>query len=332
MKNIIILFILTSTISLGQDNNNNVAIAIHGGAGTIIKKNMSQEKEKLYTDKLDEAIKAGYQILVEGGSSIDAVVASIMVMENSPLFNAGKGAVFTNDGTNELDCSIMDGKTLNAGAASGVTSVKNPILLAKEIMVNSEHVMLSGLGANEFAKQQGLKIVSPAYFYTQNNFDYLKKVQNNSKSSLKLKNYGTNDSKYGTVGAVALDKNGNLAAGTSTGGMTNKKFGRIGDSPIIGAGTYANNNSCAVSCTGHGEYFIRLGIAKDISSLMLYKSYDLVEASNNNIYNNLERLGGKGGLISIDKKGNIAMPFNTSGMFRAYIDTSGKCKIEMYEK
>ena len=329
MKKILVLLILISSMSFAQDHK--IAIAIHGGAGTILKKNMTPEKEKLYTDKLNEAIAAGYKVLTEGGSSIDAVTASIMVMENSPLFNAGKGAVFTNNETNEMDCSIMDGKTLNAGAASGVTTVKNPILLAKEVMINSDHVMLSGKGANEFAKQQNLEIVSPAYFYTQKNFDYLKKVKKNSQSSSELKSKGSNDWKYGTVGAVALDKNGNLAAGTSTGGMTNTKFGRIGDSPIIGAGTYANNNSCAVSCTEHGEYFIRLGIAKDISSLMLYKGYDLVEASNNVIHKKLESLGGKGGLISIDKDGRISMPFNTAGMFRASVDTTGITKIEMYK-
>jgi len=329
MKKILLILVLFSTISFAQENK--IAIAIHGGAGTILKKNMSPEREKLYSDKLKEAIKAGYQILEDGGSSIDAVTASIMVMENSPLFNAGKGAVFTNKETNELDCSIMDGKTLNAGAASGVTTVKNPILLAKEIMINSEHVMLSGEGANKFAKQQNLEIVSPAYFYTQRNLDYLKKIKKNSHSSIDLKQNGTNDWKYGTVGAVALDKKGNLSAGTSTGGMTNKKFGRIGDSPIIGAGTYADNNSCAVSCTGHGEYFIRLGIAKDVSSLMLYKGFSLDKASSNVIYKKLESLKGKGGLISIDKNGNISMKFNTAGMFRAQINASGKVKVEMYQ-
>ena len=329
MKKLILLLSLVSTLAFAQENK--IAIVIHGGAGTILKKNMTPEKEKLYSDKLNEAINAGYEVLKNGGSSIDAVTASIMIMENSPLFNAGKGAVFTNKETNELDCSIMDGKTLNAGAAAGVTKVKNPILLAKEIMINSEHVMLSGEGANEFAKQQNLEIVSPAYFYTQRNLDYLRKIKKDSHSSIDLKQNGTNDWKYGTVGAVALDKNGNLAAGTSTGGMTNKKFGRIGDSPIIGAGTYANNNSCAVSCTGHGEYFIRLGIAKDVSALMLYKGYSLEKATNNVIHEKLESLEGKGGLISIDKDGNISTPFNTAGMFRAQINTNGEIKVEMYK-
>jgi beta-aspartyl-peptidase (threonine type) len=329
MKKLILLLSFISTLAFAQEHK--IAIAIHGGAGTILKKDMTHEKEKLYSEKLNEAINAGYKVLENGGSSIDAVTASIMVMENSPLFNAGKGAVFTNKETNELDCSIMDGKTLNAGAAAGVTKVKNPILLAKEIMINSEHVMLSGEGANEFAKQQNLEIVSPAYFYTQKNLDYLRKIKKDSHSSSDLKQNGTNDWKYGTVGAVALDKNGNLAAGTSTGGMTNKKFGRIGDSPIIGAGTYADNNSCAVSCTGHGEYFIRLGIAKDVSALMLYKGYNLEKATNNVIHEKLESLKGKGGLISIDKDGNISMPFNTAGMFRAQINTDGKVKVEMYK-
>ena len=248
MKKLFIFLVLASSITFAQENK--IAIAIHGGAGTILKKNITIEKEKLYKDKLKEAITAGYSILENGGSSIDAVTNAIMVLENSPLFNAGKGAVFTNNETNELDCSIMDGSNLNAGAASGVTTVKNPILLAKEVMINSEHVMLSGKGADMFAKQQGLEIVNPAYFFTQKRLNYLNKIKANSQSVIELKQKGTNDSKYGTVGAVALDINGNLAAGTSTGGMTNKKFGRIGDSPIIGAGTYADNATCAISATG----------------------------------------------------------------------------------
>ena len=251
-KLLLLVFILISSISFAQEHR--IAIAIHGGAGTILKKNMTPEKEKLYAEKLEEAVTAGYQILKEGGNSVDAVTASIVILENSPLFNAGKGAVFTNRETNEMDCSIMEGKTLNAGAAAGVTLVKNPILLAKEVMYNSDHVMLSGNGANEFAKLMGLEIVSSTYFYTKQKLDYLRKIKKDSQSSINLKKKGTNDWKYGTVGAVAIDKEGDLAAGTSTGGMTNKKYGRIGDSPIIGAGTYANNNSCAVSCTGHGEY------------------------------------------------------------------------------
>ncbi|MEN8138305.1 MAG: isoaspartyl peptidase/L-asparaginase [Bacteroidota bacterium] len=330
MNRFILLLISLALFTNTFSQEKPIAIAIHGGAGTILKENISPEKEQEIKQKLEEALKAGYNVLKEGGSSVNAVSAAIIVMENSPLFNAGKGAVFTNKGKNELDCSIMDGKTLNAGAASGVSIVKNPILLAKEIMLHSPHVMLSGSGADTFAGEQGLEIVSPEYFFTESRYEYLQKVKSQTKIKSNSGLKGTDDWKYGTVGAVALDQDGNLAAGTSTGGMTNKKYGRIGDSPIIGAGTYANNNSCAVSCTGHGEYFIRLGIAKDISALMLYSGYSLETASDIVINQKLEQLGGKGGLISIDKDGNIAMPFNTAGMYRASIDIDGNVEIKIY--
>ncbi|GAA4801253.1 isoaspartyl peptidase/L-asparaginase [Litoribaculum gwangyangense] len=261
------------------------SIVIHGGAGTILRKNMSPEKEAAYKAKLEEAIRVGFNILKNGGSSLDAVEKTINVLEDSPLFNAGKGAVFTNAETIELDASIMDGKTLNAGASAGTTTVRNPINLARAIMEKSPHVMLSGKGAETFAEEQGLVIVEPSYFSTENRLKSLIKIKNSEKTELnhnnKLAFYDPEikDSKFGTVGCVALDKNGDLAAGTSTGGMTNKRYGRIGDAPIIGAGTYANNNTCAVSSTGWGEFFIRAMVAHDISALMEYKGLSLQEAA-----------------------------------------------------
>lgn len=250
---------------------------------------------------------------------MEAVQKSINIMENSPLFNAGKGAVFTHDEKNSLDASIMDGKTLNAGAIAGVTNVKNPINLSYEVMINSPHVLLSGEGAETFAKEQRLEIVDPSYFFTQNRYDALQRVKAKEKSSFYDPNI--DDSKYGTVGCVALDENGNLAAGTSTGGMTNKKWGRIGDSPIIGAGTYANNKTCAISSTGWGEYFIRGVVAYDISAQMEYTGKSLSEASKG-VIEKLEDLGGNGGVIALDGEGNISMEFNTAGMYRASIDVN----------
>ncbi|MCH4552298.1 isoaspartyl peptidase/L-asparaginase family protein [Aestuariibaculum lutulentum] len=304
------------------------AIVIHGGAGTILKKNITPEKEALYKAKLEEAIKVGYQILKNGGSSLDAVQKTINVLEDSPLFNAGKGAVFTNAGTNEHDASIMDGKTLNAGASAGTKTVKNPIDLARAIMEHSPHVMLSGEGAEQFATEQDLHIVDTSYFYTENRFNSLQKV----KASEQVAFYDDTikDSKFGTVGCAALDKNGNLAAGTSTGGMTNKRWGRIGDSPIIGAGTYANNNTCAISCTGWGEFFIRSVVAHDISALMEYKGLSIEEAAKEVIQNKVPALGGDGGIIGVDKHGNIAMEFNTAGMYRATMNANGDLYIGIY--
>jgi L-asparaginase / beta-aspartyl-peptidase len=310
------------------------SIVIHGGAGYIKKENLTPEKEQEYHEKLEEAITVGYNILKNGGSSLDAVEKTINVLEDSPLFNAGRGAVFTHEGKNEHDASIMDGKTLNAGASAGTKTVKNPINLARAVMEKSPHVMLSGSGAEEFAKEQGLEIVNPSYFSTEDKMKSLersKKAENNKVSVF----YDSNikDSKFGTVGCVALDKNGNLAAGTSTGGMTNKRWGRIGDAPIIGAGTYANNVTCGVSCTGWGEYFIRGMVAYDISALMEYKGLTLKEAAKEVIQNKLPKIGegvGEGGIIAIDKIGNVAIEFNTPGMFRASMNDKGDLYIGLY--
>lgn len=293
------------------------AIAIHGGAGTITKANMTPEQEQEYLTALNAALDIGENILKNGGSSMDAVEQTIIYLENSPLFNAGKGAVFTNSGRNELDASFMDGATRNAGAVGGVTIVKNPITAARAVLEKSEHVMLTGTGAEQFAIEQGLDTVSNDYFFTQGRWDALQRIKAaEDKSSGSLLDYP--DRKFGTVGCAALDKNGNLAAGTSTGGMTNKRYNRIGDSPIIGAGTYASNETCAVSSTGHGEYFIRYAVAYDISALMEYKGRDLQSAADFVINKKLKEAGGTGGIISVDKYGNVAMPFNTSGMYRGY--------------
>ena len=300
-----------------KDHPSQPVIAIHGGAGIILKGDLSIEKEKLILEKLDEAISHGYEILKSTGSSTDAVVETIKILENSPLFNAGKGAVFTNQGTVEHDASIMSGENLNAGASTGTMYVKNPITLAHSIMTSSEHVFLSREGAEEFAKMENLEIVEQDYFYTDFRFNQLKKQKNSP-------------SKFGTVGCVAMDINGNLAAGTSTGGMTNKKWGRIGDSPIIGAGTYANNKTCAVSCTGSGEYFMRSVVAYDISALMEYKDLSLKEAVYKVIHKKLPSIGGDGGLIAIDNRGNIVMDFNTPGMYRASINKDGEKNIAIY--
>lgn len=318
-----------------QDSVPNFGIVIHGGAGTILKENMSDSLEQAYKTKLEEAIRTGHEILANGGTAIEAVQRTINVMEDSPLFNSAKGAVFTNEGKNELDASIMDGKTLNAGAVAGVTNVKNPINLAYEVMVNSEHVLLSGKGAEQFAKEQGLEIVDPEYFYTEKRFKAMERARERSKE----KNNKTafydpfiKDEKFGTVGCAALDKQGNLAAGTSTGGMSNKKYNRIGDSPIIGAGTYANNKTCAVSSTGWGEYFIRGVVAHDISALMEYKGLSLQEAASEVIQKKLPELGGDGGIVAIDNKGNVSMEFNTSGMYRATMNAQGELEIGIYGK
>lgn len=313
------------------------SIVIHGGAGTILRENMSPEDEAAYKAKLEEAIRVGYEILKNGGSSLDAVEKTINVMEDSPLFNAGKGAVFTNAETNELDASIMDGKTLNAGASAGTTTVRNPINLARAIMEKSPHVMLSGKGAEEFAKGQGLQLVEPSYFFTEKRYQSLLKIKETEKIQLdhddKTAFYDPTikDSKFGTVGCVALDKNGNLAAGTSTGGMTNKRWGRIGDAPIIGAGTYANNNTCAVSSTGWGEFFIRAMVAHDISALMEYKGLTLQEAAKEVIQKKVPQLGGDGGIVAVDKNGNMVMEFNTAGMYRASMNDKGELYIGIYK-
>jgi len=323
-----------------QDSAGNFGIVIHGGAGTILKENMSDSLEKAYKAKLEEAIRTGHEILANGGTAIEAVQRTINIMENSPLFNAGKGAVFTNDGKNELDASIMEGETLNAGAVSGVTTVKNPINLAWEVMENSEHVMLSGNGAEQFAKERNLEIVDPKYFYTENRFKSLERLKARDSEKTELDHDSKTafvdpfikDSKFGTVGCAALDKNGNLAAGTSTGGMTNKKWGRIGDAPIIGAGTYANNKTAAISATGWGEFFIRGVVAYDISAMMEYKEMSLAEAAKEVIQNKNPQLGGNGGIIAIDRNGNVSMEFNTAGMYRAKMNKDGDLEIGIYSE
>ncbi|PVD52146.1 beta-aspartyl-peptidase [Terrimonas sp.] len=323
-----------------KTRKSDIVLVVHGGAGTILKSQMTQELEKEYTDGLSEALKKGYDILERGGSSLDAVEAAIKVLENNPLFNAGKGAVFTNEGKNELDASIMDGKTLSAGAVAGVTTVKNPITAARAVMEKSNHVIMAGAGADKFAAQAGLEIVDPSYFFTGQRWKALQQVKKEDSLKTELDHSGkksssyyfTNkDSKFGTVGAVALDQYGNLAAATSTGGMTNKRFGRVGDSPIIGAGTYADNNTCAISCTGWGEYYIRLVMAKTISDMMEFGKIPLKNAADEMVMKRLPALGGDGGLIAVDSKGNIAMPFNTEGMYRGFMK-DGKAEVKIYKE
>ncbi len=319
-----------------QKTEKNFGIVIHGGAGTILKENMSDSLEAAYKNKLKEAISAGYEILKNGGTSLDAVTHTINIMEDSPLFNSGKGAVFTHDGTNELDASIMDGATLNAGAVAGIKHIKNPIDLARDVMQKSEHVMLYGAGAEEFAKGLGYKMMDTSYFYTQSRYESLQRVLEREKAKgdkqVSFEDPFIKNSKFGTVGCAALDKQGNLAAGTSTGGMTNKRWNRIGDAPIIGAGTYANNATCAVSSTGWGEYFIRSVVAYDISALMEYKGMTLQEAASEVIQEKVPALGGDGGIVAIDKDGNVAMEFNTAGMYRATMNSEGKLIIKIYKE
>jgi beta-aspartyl-peptidase (threonine type) len=308
------------------------SIIIHGGAGTILKKNMTPELEVEYNAKLEEAIRVGYNILKNGGTSLDAVEKTINVLEDSPLFNAGKGAVFTHEGTNEHDASIMDGSNLNAGASAGTKTVRNPINLARAVMEKSPHVMLSGTGAEVFATEQGIQMVDPSYFFTESRMKSLQRVKASEKNEVaSFYDENIKDSKYGTVGCAALDTHGNLAAGTSTGGMTNKRWGRIGDAPIIGAGTYANNATCAVSSTGWGEFFIRGMVAHDISALMEYKGLSLKEAANLVIQDKLTKLGGTGGIVAVDKNGNMIMEFNTPGMYRATMNDKGELYIGMYK-
>lgn len=317
--------ILVSLVLICSCNNDpgktkpDYVLVIHGGAGTILKKNMSPEMEKQYFEKLKEALHIGDSILKTDGTSIDAVTYTVMFMENSPLFNAGKGAVFTAEGVNEMDASIMDGRNLNAGAVTGVRYIKNPILAAKAVMENTKHVLLFGNGAEEFAETTGLEMVDSSYFFTEKRWNSFLKAK--EKTEL-----------HGTVGAVALDKFGNLAAATSTGGMTYKMKGRIGDTPIIGAGTYADNNTCAVSATGHGEYFMRNVVAYDISALMKYDQHSVQEAADEVIMNKLENQNGDGGIIAVDKIGNITMTFNTPGMYRGYITSDGQSEVLIYNE
>lgn len=315
-------------------SENNFGIVLHGGAGTILKEHTTDSIENLYKAKLEEAITAGHAILENGGTALDAVTKTINILEDSPLFNAGKGAVFTHEGGNELDASIMDGSNLNAGAVSGVKQIKNPIDLARDVMEKSPHVMLYGAGAEEFARGLDYDMVDTTYFYTQERYDVLQRVLQKEEESknVAFADPAVHDYKFGTVGCAALDKHGNLAAGTSTGGMTNKRWNRIGDAPIIGAGTYANNATCAVSATGWGEFFIRGVVAHDISALMEYKGLSLKEAAEEVIQNKIPNLGGDGGIVAIDKNGNITMEFNTAGMYRAAMDSKGEVTIGLYKE
>lgn len=304
-------------------------MAIHGGAGTLVKGLMPKELEDSYKAALESALAAGYAILETGGTALDAVETAVKLLEDTPLFNAGKGAVFTADGTHEMDAAIMDGKTLKAGAVTLVTGIKNPVALARDVMDKSYHVFLAGEGAMAFAKSNGHEIVSPDYFYDE--VRYRQWVGIKDTEGFQLDHSVKREGKFGTVGAVACDQNGNTAAATSTGGMTNKKWGRIGDSPMIGAGTYANDNTCAISCTGSGEYFIRGVVAYDVSCLMEFKGLTVVEAANEVIHNRILKIGGEGGLIAVDASGTIAMPFNTEGMYRAFRTSDGAREISMYK-
>jgi L-asparaginase / beta-aspartyl-peptidase len=310
-----------------------IRLAIHGGAGTIERSKITPERERDYRAGLERALTAGYEILKRGGSSLDATEAAVRVLEDDPNFNAGKGSVFTSAGTNEMDAAIMDGKTLAAGAVATLKHIKNPISLARLVMEKSAHVMMDCEGAELFAKENGIELVDQKYFFTQERWDALQKM----KAAEKNRTSGagnavliTDQDRHGTVGAVALDQNGNLAAATSTGGTTNKRPGRVGDTPVIGAGTYANNATCAVSATGDGEYFIRATVGRDVSALMEYRGLSLNEAAQAAL-DKVAKLGGTGGLIAIDHQGNITLPFNTAGMYRGYVDPNGKFVVEIYK-
>lgn len=327
----ILLFLALLTLSCSvkqaiEKRPPSYALVIHGGAGTILRINMTPEREAAYRQGLDDALTAGEAILSNGGSALDAVEAVIVLLENNPLFNAGKGAVFTADGNNEMDASIMRGDNLQAGAVSGVRRIKNPIAAARAVMEHSPHVFLSGEGAEAFAKIRGLEMADPAYFYTEERWKALEKARNAETQG----NMPDPENKKGTVGAVALDQAGNMAAATSTGGMTNKRYNRIGDTPVIGAGTYADNRTCGISSTGHGEYFIRLAVAHDIHAQMLYGGKSLSSAARQTIQKDLTTLGGEGGIIGLDKKGNIVMEFNSEGMYRGYV-LPGKRYVGIYK-
>jgi beta-aspartyl-peptidase (threonine type) len=313
-----------------QSDAKTIGLVVHGGAGTIDRAKMTAEREKEYRAGLERSLSAGYDILRRGGSSLDATEAAVRVLEDDPHFNAGKGAVFTSAGVNELDAAVMDGKTLKAGAVASVKQVRNPVSLARLVMEKSPHVMLDCAGAEAFAKENGVELVDPKYFFTQERWDALQRVKQASEGGSAGKNFIISEQdRHGTVGAVALDQKGNLAAATSTGGMTNKRPGRIGDSPVIGAGTYANNATCAVSGTGDGEYFIRASVAHDISALMEYRGMSVGDASKA-VLDKVAKLGGTGGLIAIDRHGQMAMPFNTAGMYRGYADAQGRFIVEIY--
>lgn len=313
----------------------NFAIAIHGGAGTILKSDMTPELEKAYIKGLEDALQAGYAVLEQDGSAINAVKAAIVVLEDNLLFNAGRGSVFTKKGVQEMDAAIMDGENLEAGSVAGVRNIRNPIELAMEVMQHSNHVFLSGKGANDYAIKQGIKLEPDEYFFSQFRYDQWKEMRDSDNYSLDHTHQGLEelmkDKKFGTVGAVACDSKGNIAAATSTGGMTNKKYGRIGDSPLIGAGTYANNKTCAISCTGHGEPFIRAVAAHDVSCLMEYKNMSLQEAMHEVVHVKLVEMQGEGGMIGVDAQGNISMQFNSAGMYRAMQNSKGDREVGIYK-
>lgn len=311
-----------------QTGKGTIGLAVHGGAGTIERSKMTSEKERAYRAGLQRALDAGYAILKNDGTSLDAVVAAVRVFEDDPLFNAGRGAVFTSAGTNEMDASVMEGKNLMAGAAACLKHVRNPIELARAIMEKSPHVMIAGEGAEAFAQEVGLEMVDEKYFYTEERWQALQRAQKAEAAGQEIAL--SDQDRHGTVGAVALDQAGNLAAATSTGGNTNKRPGRIGDTPIIGAGTYANNRTCAMSATGDGEYFIRVLAGHEISALIEHRGSSLKDATQS-VLDQIGRLGGSGGLIAIDRGGNVALPLNTAGMYRGYINANGGAVIEIYE-
>jgi L-asparaginase / beta-aspartyl-peptidase len=322
-----------------------IALAIHGGAGTILKSEMTAELEREYRNGLESSLAKGWEVLKKNGSALDAVEAATVALENFPLFNAGRGAVFTHEGKNELDAAIMDGANQKAGAVAFVKNVVNPIKLARLVMEKTEHILLGGDGANEFAREMNVEFAPDDYFYTEHRYQQLLKARESGKVQLdhaeavengkwkvenKIQNLKSKiQNPVGTVGAVACDAFGNLAAATSTGGMTNKKFGRIGDTPIIGAGTYADNRTCAVSCTGHGEFFMKTLAAYDVSAIMKYKNLNL-ETAANEVIENLREIGGEGGLIAVDALGNVALPFNSDGMYRGFMTADGEMTIEIY--
>lgn len=320
---VLVMAIVLSGTSLWSQPVQKYAMVIHGGAGVMDRIDMTPEMQQEYILVLNRVLQVGDSVLSHGGTCMDAVEKSIVILEDCPLFNAGKGAVFNHDGIVELDASVMDGKSLKAGAIASVRDIKNPIRVARAVMEKSEHVLLNGAGASQFAKEQGFEPVDNSYFYTEKRYQSLQEL-------LKKERKETTNDKHGTVGCVALDIYGNIAAGTSTGGMTNKKYGRIGDSPIIGAGTYANNNTGGLSCTGHGEFYIRLGFSRDISALMEYKKLSIQDACKEEI-RKLTELGGTGGVIGLDKNGNIAMEFNTSGMFRGFVKSNGEKRVDIFK-
>lgn len=330
--------LVSSADALAEHHENPIALAIHGGAGTITRESMTDERDAEYRAALEAALDAGYEVLEQGGSGLDAVIAAVQLMEDNPLFNAGKGAVYTYDGTHELDASIMEGKNRDAGAVAGVSTIKSPIAAARAVMEQSRHVMLSGAGAEQFATEQGLELVDNSYFNTETRYQQLQRALERLREAEEAEQIAEASENWdpafnmGTVGAVALDKDGNLYAATSTGGMTAKQYGRIGDSPIIGSGTYADNESCAISSTGHGEYFIRYQVAADICARVKYQGMTIEEAGNEVIHNVLLPAGGTGGVIIVDAEGNIAMPFNTEGMYRGSRSSQAGTTVGIYRE